>query len=370
MSAKTVNKTAAAAKKAALNNAESETVEAGTQIVFTGFRVPIEGDTDLNIGDPLFVSSYNDDDGSYNVSRTEKSTPIDTLFREEFRLETDPAEEEEVSNKGKSGTVASKPAAKTAAKKTDAEADSGSSSPKVKDEAGKTVVVKVEKPVKAAKTEAAAVPVTLIPSLKKVVSDEGGLIKAAEALSDRVGETEHSLGGILGKINETRAFEELLDADGQPLYTGHVGFGKFCESHLGIKYRKATYLIGNYVCATECGITPKQMSGIGWSKFKEAVSILTSENKDEILEDAKSMPYDEFKAAMKTRLINGGGKLHGNTNTAELTSFTFRLHNDKATVLMEALDKAKAVLGIEGKDVTTNSAALDHIVSEWVSMQD
>lgn len=384
MSAK--NAKPAAAKKAASKTAKAaataaasetvEIVEAGTQIVFIGFQAPIQGETELKLGDALFVSSFNDDDGSYNVSRTEKSVPIDTLFRSEFRLASEPAGANEAANKGKAATVPAAtpaPAAKKAAKatKTDAEADSGTSTKPVKDAVGKTVVAAKESPKKAENTSLVpVVPVILQPALKKLVSEAGGLIKAAEAMSDRMGETEHTLGGVLGKINETRAFEELLDSEGQPIYSGHLGFGKFCEAHLGIKYRKATYLIGNYVCAVACGITPKQMSGIGWSKFKEAVSVLTAENKDEILGEAKALPYDQFKAAMKKRLIDGGGKLHGNTNTAEVTTFTFRLHNDKAQVLVEAMTKAKAALGITGNDVTANSQAIDHIVSEWVSMKD
>ena len=388
---KAVKKVAAkkvAAKKAAKPTASKSVskpdlnavVEDGTEIVFIGFQTPIEGVSELNIGDTVFISSRNEDDGSYNVSRTAKGKEIDTLYRKEFRLASEDAGKAEIANKGKNGGAPLSPATKEkvaklvkkAAKpvKTDAEAYSGTKKKVVKDGEGRTVVEKKEKPVKVAKPAPEVIPVTLLPALKKTVSEAGGLIQAAEALADRVGETEYSLGGILGKISETNAFEELVDEDNKSIYgEGHVGFGKFCEAHLGIKYRKATYLIGNYVAAVACGITAKQMAGIGWSKFKEAVAVLTIENKDEILAEAKAMPYDSFKAAMKQRLVNGGGKLHGNSK-ADQKTFTFRLHNDKGAVALEALAKARGVLGIEGTDIVSQSQAFDHIVSEWLSMKD
>lgn len=367
------------AAKAATKPALATVVEDGTEVVFIGFASPVEGVSELNIGDKLFIFDRNEDDGSYNVSRTAKSKPIDTLFRQEFRLASESASKDEVANTGKNGgaplsaktKAAVKETVAKTSKKTDAEADNGSK--KSKDKEGRTVkkVEAKKEKAKPAKVEEPVGPVTLLPSVKALVKEsEGDLIRAAELLTDRSGATDYSLGGILGKIEETAAFENIKDDEGQPKYgTGHKGFSKFVEDHLGMKYRKARYLITNYVTAVNCGITEKQLAGIGWSKLKEAVAVLTEDNKDEIIAEAKAMPFENFKAAMKKRLVNGGGKQHGNSK-AELVTFTFRLHNDKATVATEALNKAKATLGIEGNDVGTNSMALDHILSEWMTYQE
>ena len=137
-----------------------------------------------------------------------------------------------------------------------------------------------------------------------------------------------------------------------------------------MKYRKAKYLISIYRTCTERGITEKQLAGIGWSKIKEALGALsdTDADVDEILKDAKNLPLDEFKAAMRKKVIDAGGRVHGNTK-ADQVSFSFRLFNDKAALLTEALASAKATLGIEGDDIIANSQALDHIITEWLSMQ-
>lgn len=350
---KTATKTAAPAAVAKVAN--------GTPIVFTELRTPVEGELQIEAGVVVYISSFNDDDGSYNISKTPNGLSVETLYFEEFRLAT----AAEISAVKK---ATGKPA------KTAAEADSGTSKPKVKDKAGKTVTkAKAVKPAKVAKVKKPEPepigPVKLLTGVKTLITEAGGLIEAAISLVDRSGRTEFSLGGVLGKIQETAAFEDLKDAEGQPLYgVGHLGFGKFVELHLGMKYRKATYLIGNYTKLTNLGITEKQILGIPWTKLVLAASAITEGNMDEVLAEAKAKPFSEFKASIKKRIVDGGGTQHGNSKADQVT-FTFRLHNDKADVATEALAKAKTELGIEGSDPVSNSAAFDHIMSEWMSMK-
>lgn len=372
MSAKTATKTAA--KTAA--PATAELVPDGTAIVFTGFRSPITGEPEVKVGELLYISSYNDDDQSYNVARGPKSQPVDTLYAEEFRLAT-----------AKEIKDAAAPLATKAAKgktKTDSEIDNGTITTGKKDKVGKTILpakkagkvkaakaAKEAKPPKAEKEKPAAVvlpPIKLLPTVKKAIEDSSDLITAAESLMNRAEATDFTLGGVLAKIEETAAFESLKAKDGTPKYgVGHVGFGNFCEAHLGLKYRKAQYLIGNYTTCVRLGITEKQIAGIGWSKLKEAVGLMTADNFEEILQLAKDTPFGEFASEMKTRKI-ATGNVHGNTQ-ATLTTFTFKLFNDKAEAIKEALKAAQAVLGKENDDMASLSAAFEHIVTEWVQFQ-
>lgn len=345
------------AKTATKNTVDHSILPDGTPVVFTELRTPVDGELQVQKGVVIYVAGYNEDDKSYNVSHTPNGVMVETLYREEFRL----AAEEET----KSSATAFKKA------KTAAEADSGSSKPKIKDKAGKTVTVKPVKAVKAPKpTPEPLAPVKLYKSVSTFVAESGGLIEAAVALVDRSGKTEITLGAILGKIQETSAHEAIEDADGNPKYgTGFVGFGKFVEEHLGMKYRKALYLIGNYAKLTELGIPEKQVLGIPWTKLVLALSAMTEDNMEEVLAEAKAKPYGEFKAAVKKRIVDGGGTQHGNSK-AEQVTFTFKLHNDKALAMQEALAAAKTQLGIEGTDVFANSQAIDLIMSEWMSMKD
>jgi hypothetical protein len=325
----------------------TDALEVGTKIKFIGFRTPISGDTDINVGDELFIASFNEDDGSYNVATSPNEPAIETVFRDEFVLDGEPM------------PVESAPKNKRAVKtKTDAEVDSGKAKPK-KDKAGKTVILAKDDSLK------------LTASVKQAVAEAGGLIGAVEKLMEKASATEYTIGGLLAKIEETAAYESIADEFGQPKYgTGSKGFSCFVESHLGMRSRKAQYLIAIYKICIERGITEKQLAGIGWSKFKEALAALSIEDidVDEILDAAKKLPPDEFKAAMRKKVIDAGGRMHGNSK-ADQVSFRFRLFNDKAALLTEALASAKATLGIEGDDVVANSQALDHIITEWLSMQ-
>ena len=366
--AKTAAKPATKAAKTAPAVA-AEILADGTPVVFTELRTPVEGELQIEAGVVVYISSHNEDDGSYNISKTPNGLGVETLYREEFRLATP-----EESAKG--AEVAKVTKAAKVKQITDAEADSGTKTKKTKDKAGKTVKVKAVKPAKVAKVKKVKPepepigPVKLLTGVKAIITESGGLIEAAEILSDRSGRTEFSLGGVLAKIQETNAFEDIKGADGQPKYgTGHVGFGKFVEMHLGMKYRKAIYLSGNYTKITNLGITEKQILGIPWSKLVLVVSAITEGNADELLAEAKAKPYAEFKDSVKKRLVDGGGSLHGNTK-ASLVTFTFKLHNDKGDVAVAALTKAREELGLDEKDPTANSQAFDHIVSEWMSMKD
>lgn len=359
MSAKTKPAKGTTKKQAAAPAANVEpVVESGTEVVFTKLRSPIaagEPEFQIREGERVFISGHNPDDDSYNVARTPKGKPIETLFRGEFVLATE---------------------AKTTTK-TEAE-DAAAKAKPVKDKAGKTVVEakpgKSAKKGKEAKTEAPpekpAVIVKVLGTAKKAVDEAGSLIKAAELLVERQGSNDFDLGCILAKIEQTAAFEQITDTDGTPKYgTGQPGFAKFCAIHLNTHYRKAQYLIGNYVAAQAAGLTAKQVGSVGWSKFKEIAGLLTADNADELLAEAKNLTLDNLTVAMRKRKV-AMGIAHGNTTHADLTTFTFKLFNDKAEVLREALDKAKKALGIEGDDVVTNSQALDHIASQFLSLSE
>jgi hypothetical protein len=330
--------------KTKTNQTAADALQVGTVIKFIGFRTPISGDTDIEVGDDLVVASFNEDDGSYNVAVDISSPAIETLFRDEFIIEGEQDLEATIKPKKKK------------AKQTDAEADSGKSKP-VKDKAGKTIQKSDQ--------------LKLTASVKAAMAEAGGLIEAVEKLIEKSSATDFTIGGLLAKIEETAAFESIVDEYGVSRYgTGHRGFGKFVEDHLGMKYRKAKYLTGIYRIYTERGITENQIAGIGWSRLKEAVAALSDSDADidEILSEAKNLPFDEFKAAMRKRVVDGGGRVHGNSK-ADQVNFSFRLFNDNAEVLKQALESAKAAIGVEGDDVTANSQALTHIVNEWLSMQ-
>jgi len=331
--------------KAKTKQTATDALEVGTAIKFIGFRTPISGETEIEVGDELVIASYNDDDGSYNVSTDSNSDAIETLFRDEFVIDGEPVPE-----------VAEPKAKKKKPKQTEAEADAGKAAP-VRDKAGKTIQKSDQ--------------LKLTASVKAAMAEAGGLIEAVEKLIEKSSATDFTIGGLLAKIEETAAFEALVDEYGVSRYgTGHRGFGKFVEDHLGMKYRKAKYLTSIYRVCADRGITEKQLAGIGWSKIKEALGALSDSDADvdEILEEAKNLSFDEFKAAMRKKVIDGGGRVHGNTK-ADQVNFSFRLFNDKAALLSDALASAKSTLGIEGDDVVANSQALDHIVTEWLSMQ-
>ncbi len=77
---------------------------------------------------------------------------------------------------------------------------------------------------------------------------------------------------------------------------GKRGFEDYIEKELGVKYRKARYLINIYDYFTALGIDETKLGQMGWSKAKELVGKATKENFDELVEFANNHTRDEWSS--------------------------------------------------------------------------
>jgi hypothetical protein len=87
-------------------------------------------------------------------------------------------------------------------------------------------------------------------------------LDAAKAVARKVDETKFTLGGVLNHIYS----EGIHKTAG---YDGKRGFANYCETELGIEYRKAMELRNIYMIYAQAGVDETRLFEIGWSKAKE-----------------------------------------------------------------------------------------------------
>jgi hypothetical protein len=112
----------------------------------------------------------------------------------------------------------------------------------------------------------------------------------AMELASSLKKNEYRLSLIISDIYANLSFKDW----------GYPGFKEYCEEELGIYYRKGLWLkdIGNKI--KELKLTDKELEGIDWTKLKEIASVLTEENKDEILENIKNKTVSEVQEYSKS----------------------------------------------------------------------
>jgi hypothetical protein len=242
----------------------------------------------------------------------------------------------------------------------------------------KTSAPEKKVPVKKVAVTAAVEPKELV--LTKHVKDAlkgKSAVSAARQLVKQAQATDYTLGGVLSKVEEERAYEREKDENGEP-FVGKDGFERFVELDLGIKYRKARYLMTFYQTFAPLGITEGKLLKAKYTKTKEILDVVQAnpESAEEWLEKAGDMKLDDLQAELtKARKKLGiertprgtGGQ--GNAGS-DMVTIKVRFFNDQAKVFEKAIDKAKKMIEVgEGdtEDMVLQKAMVC-IVTEWLDL--
>jgi hypothetical protein len=356
------------ANKKNIKSAAPVVLEVGTQVTFKGYPAGESGD--LEEGETYFILAWWPEHGVYDLAKTAKSKKaVDSAA---------PAEIEPFETAAPAAKAASKKKPKAAVIEEEEEEDEGPMVVVDNEEAEE----EEEAPAKASKKKTAepvepAKPVKQLPSVKDALaSANGNAITAADNLHSTVEQTYLTLGGVLSVIQATDAHADpgVVSVGEEAFAEGQKGFAKYVERRLGMKYRKAQYLIGIYGTVTRLGITEAKLKGIGWSKLKDLVSYLDSgANVEEALDLARKLTGAQLTDEIKRRMVKDGVKLHGNSTAShEMVSFSFTVHNDQADTVTEALRLAAEKQGLADPNVdpSTLGASFIHIINEWYSLQD
>ena len=176
----------------------------------------------------------------------------------------------------------------------------------------------------------------------------------ASKLEEDVEFSYFRLGGILNRINEEGWYAD----------EGFQKFTDFVEDRFGVKRSKAMHLIKIYNDLIASGVTWDVVSSIGWSKLKEISGVITKKNAKGWVKKANEMSViqlAEYVRQQKAKDVSGGTDDADAGEAPQVSSMTFKMHNDQKEVVQQAVEKAKEETGTDHANVALEAICLDYL---------
>jgi hypothetical protein len=164
------------------------------------------------------------------------------------------------------------------------------------------------------------------------------------ALASEVDVRYRRLGILLKEARE----KELYRAWGYPTLAA------FCEAEIGYQERKMRHLISIVEAFERAGVSNEEASQLGPSKAGIIASILTVENKDSLIAQARSMPVMQ----LRREVARASGR---NVSEETPSPMTFMVFPSQRLVIEEAIRLAMIAADTEAKSVALSCMAQDFI---------
>ncbi|WP_156026309.1 hypothetical protein [Xanthobacter sp. 91] len=178
-------------------------------------------------------------------------------------------------------------------------------------------------------------------------------LKAAARLVERQDRDDFTLGGVLSHIQRYNLHCTLG-------YSGTSDFQQYIEQELGVKYRKARYLISIYECFSKLGLDEARLSAMGWSKAKELVRVVNKDNFDALADFAQSHSRRELIEHLRANYMESNDDTRSASARPKKTKLVLSLHNDQATTVTRALEAAKQQAGTDDLNVALTFACAEY----------
>lgn len=140
---------------------------------------------------------------------------------------------------------------------------------------------------------------------------------------------------------------------------GFKDFEEYAEKELKMRYRKLKHFIKIGKKVTDLNLPKDRLEKLGWSKVSALLGILDPTNIDEWLGKAEKMSVREVIESVKVVKINDP-----NVTTPKIVKINFKLHEDTASVVLDALEVAKTLTGQD-----CMALAIEMICSDWMQAQ-
>ena len=143
---------------------------------------------------------------------------------------------------------------------------------------------------------------------------------------------------------------------------GYDNFKEYCETELGVQYRKARYLVGIAQVIKDLSIAWEDVEGVGWTKMRTLIPILKEQGiVGDWFDIAKNYSVKELEALVKDAKLGFDITAVGGDR---IVTLTFNMTPEQSEIITEALDSAKKV-----SETTDNVLALEQMAYDYVMGQ-
>jgi len=170
-------------------------------------------------------------------------------------------------------------------------------------------------------------------------------------LADRAELTFIKLGGVLS----------VIQSNGW--YKPYATFKEYVEAEHGIHSRKAYVWVSIYNYLSEGKVPYEKVKGLGWTKVSKMAEILTPDNVDEWVQIASEHTALQLEEAVKNAKKSQMSLPEGSEAAKEVTTLTFKVHNDQKQTIKEAIAKAKSIAATEFDAVALENICLEFLGS-------
>lgn len=150
--------------------------------------------------------------------------------------------------------------------------------------------------------------------------------------------------------------------NGYYLRWGFENFKEYCETEIGVQYRKARYLVGIAEMIRDLSIAWEDVEGVGWTKMRALIPILREEGiVGDWLEIAKQYSVKDLEKLVKDHKLGFDINADGGD---KIVTLTFRMTPEQSEIITDALDTAKKV-----SETSDNVLAFEQMAFDYVMQQ-
>lgn len=135
---------------------------------------------------------------------------------------------------------------------------------------------------------------------------------------------------------------------------GYKSFTDYVEAELDIKGRKAYSLVQTAKTIKKLQIPWEDVREVGWRKMGTISPVLTHENHEKLIEEAKTTPLPQLSEQVKAQK-------NGTAPESPYLKLSLQLDEDQNSIVQAAIEYAKRY-----EDVRNNSQAIAHICYNWI----
>ena len=143
---------------------------------------------------------------------------------------------------------------------------------------------------------------------------------------------------------------------------GFENFKEYCETEVGVHYRKARYLVGIAEAIKDLGIEWDDVEGVGWTKMRTLLPMLKEDGVvGDWFELAKQYSVKDLEKLVKDAKLGFDINADGGD---KIVTLTFRMTPEQSEIITDALDTAK-----KASETSDNVLAFEQMAFDYVMAQ-